>query len=376
MKEQRRAPQKRKIPLKQRIAIAIVQTVEERENSKRQKAQPKTQPQSGRRPAPTGRTQQRAPQQRPQTRPQNAPQTGGSRRAPLTPEQRRRRAQQVRRVRRRRQAIRIAAAVILSLFVFLILSRTVLFKIRDIEVTNPADANYTKDQIVTASGVTFGAQNLFTCDLKKTAKNIEQYLPYIGKAQVQRDFPKTLRVTVTPTKASAAIALGTSYLLIDADGKMLENTSTAPDSVPVLRCKTEFEPTLGQYIGVPASGKKADEKMKAAASMIELYKKIYAALEEAQIDDITFIDIRDVRAITLMYQNRLTLHLGDEEKLEQKLKSAAKTIAVESDASKARTGAIDLTTIPWIYSHDTYTREDGETVTGVSEPESTTEEES
>ena len=107
--------------------------------------------------------------------------------------------------------------------------------------------------------------------------------------------------------------------------------------------------------------------------MISLYKKVNAAAQQAQIQEITLIDIRDARAITLMYQNRLTLHLGTQDSLEQKLKTAAKTIAAESDASRTRTGAIDLTSIPYVFSRDTYGSEDGEETTDVSEPESVTE---
>ncbi|MBQ7548001.1 MAG: FtsQ-type POTRA domain-containing protein [Clostridia bacterium] len=387
MDEKRRTPQPRKKPpLMQRAAHSIVQKIDQNEKNKQQKAREKAAAQRQPRPAQQGPAQQRPAQQRStqqrpaQDRPvRQRPATSGARpegnrqRKPLTPEQRARRAAYMRRIKKRRRIIRIAIAVIAALLVMLILSRTVLFKIQSIEVTNPKDANYTVEQIVTASGVTFGAQNLFTCDLKKTGKNIEQYLPYIGSAQVERDFPNALQVTVKPTKASAAIALGAGYLLIDKDGKMLENTETAPEIIPVLRCKTEFVQTLGQYIGVPASGRKADDETKKAAQMIALYKKVYAALNEAKITDVTLIDIRDTRAITLMYQNRLTLHLGSEDLLEQKLKTAAKTIAAESDASRTRTGAIDLTNVPYAYARDTYERPEGESVTDVSEPESTTE---
>ena len=132
-------------------------------------------------------------------------------------------------------------------------------------------------------------------------------------------------------------------------------------------------PVVEQYIGVSPNGRKADDQTKAATQMITLYKKIYAAAEQAQIQDITLIDIRDVRAITLMYQNRLTLHLGTQDSLEQKLKTAAKTIAVESDASRTRTGAIDLTSIPYVYSRDTYETIGEEASTEVTEPESETE---
>ena len=371
MKKTGRAP-KKKPPLKQRAAAALVRTLEKGEQKKQTKQQDRKPAQKktpARKPAPSKRP---APARRP-AQTGNASAQTVRRRPPMTAEQKRRRAAYLRRLRMRKRAIRIGAAAVALLIVLLILSRTVLFKINNIEITNPEDADYTASQIVTESGIVYGTQNLFSCDIDKVAKNIETRLPYIGKAQVERDFPSSLRVTVTPTKASAAIAFGTGYLLIDAEGKMLEKVETAPENIAVLRCKTEFELNLGQYIGVSPNGKKPDNATKAAAEMISLYKKVNAAAQQAQIQEITLIDIRDARAITLMYQNRLTLHLGTQDSLEQKLKTAAKTIAAESDASRTRTGAIDLTSIPYVFSRDTYGSEDGEETTDVSEPESVTE---
>ena len=377
MKETGRAPNKRKIPLSKRAAITLVRALENQEKKKQAKARrkaaqrPKNTPNQNRAPAQTAQRKSSL-QQTAQRRP-SPQQSAQRRRPPMTAEQKRRRAIYLRRKRLRRRAIQIGAAAALFLIVLLILSRTVLFKIQNIEITNPEDADYTASQIVTESGIVYGTQNLFSCNLDKVAKNIEQRLPYIGSAKVERDFPKSLRVTITPTHASAAVAYGTGYLLIDAEGKMLEKAETAPDDIPVLRCKTEFELNLGQYIGVSPNGRKADDQTKAAAQMISLYKKINAAAQAAQIQDITLIDIRDARAITLMYQNRLTLHVGTQDSLEQKLKTAAKTIAAESDASRTRTGAIDLTNIPYVFSRDTYESADEEQTTDVTEPESVTE---
>lgn len=332
---------KRKKPLKQRIAIAIVRAVEGREQKK-----------AGGRPAPQRAADTRAAA--------SSPQGAAGQRPRMTPQQKR---EQIRRMRRRRTIGRVLLACVVLLVVILILSRTVLFKIKTIDVTNPEDANYTVEQIVAQCGA-YTTENLFRCDLDKIERNIEQNLPYIGHATVERDFPSSLRVTVEPTKAAAAMAFGTGYLLIDADGKMLENTDTAPDDVPVLRCNTEFEMNLGQFIGVSVSGKKPDDKTRAAAEMLQLFKKIYVTLQETGVQDITLIDIRDTRAITLMYQNRLTLHLGSEDLLETKLHTAAKTIAAEDDGSRTRTGAIDLTTVPYAFARDTY-----EQATDVSSPE-------
>lgn len=351
MEQKRRVPQKRKIPLKKRLAYIIVNIADERERSKAQKQQKKAQEQK-RKAAPQKRTQRPARPAPQGKRP--APGTVPVQRRPLTPqEQRRRAAIRAKKQRKRIRNIRIGAAAVVVLLVALILSRTVLFKIQTIEVTNPDAAKYTVEQISAESGVVKGTQNLFSCNLKKVAKNIEQRLPYIGKAEVKRDFPSTLRVTVTPTETAAAIAYGTGYLLIDMDGKMLESTLNAPEGVAVLRCNTEFELNLGQYIGVSQSKEDA-EKTQAAKETVELFKRIMQALEKAGLENITLIDIRDTRAITLMYENRLTLHLGTEDRLDDKLGTAVKTISAEADTSNNRTGAIDLTVIPYAFSRDTF----------------------
>ena len=347
----RKTAKKRKMPLKQRAAIAIVRAVEKQEQKKEAKTAPKQPPQ---------RTRTAAPQTT-RSRPTNASAQQTARR-PMSEQ----RKEQIRRLRIKQRVFRIVIAVIVFSILFLILARTVFFKIQNIEVANPEDADYTTEQIVAQCGIPYGTQNLFSCDLDKVARNVEQGLPYIGKATVERDFPSSLRVTVEATKAAAAVAYGTGYLLIDENGKMLESTDTAPDNVPVLRCNTEFEMNLGQYIGVSITSKKADEKTKAAAETIALFKRINEGTKDAGIADVTLIDIRDVRAITLMYQNRLTLHLGSEDALETKLHTAAKTIAAENDGSKTRTGAIDLTTVPYAYARDTYEPASdtaGETVT-------------
>lgn len=359
MEQKRRVAQKKKIPLKKRLAYIIVNIADEREKSKAQKQRRKVEQQRQQ------QTNRQSPPQRPSAGRGAQPEQGRvpAQRRPLTPQEQRRRAAMRREQQRKRvRNIRVGVAAVVVLLVALILSRTVLFKIENIEVTNPDAAKYTVDQIATASGVVKGTKNLFSCNIGKVEKNIEQGLPYIGKAEVKRDFPSTLRVTVTPTKTAAAIAYGTGYLLIDIDGKMLESTLTAPEGVTVLRCNTEFTMNLGQYIGTPQS-KDDEEQAQTDKQTIELFRRIMAAMETVGLDHITLMDIRDTRAITLMYDNRLTLHLGTEDKLEDKLGTAVKTISAEADTANNRTGAIDLTVIPYAFSRDTFNTDTPEQTT-------------
>ena len=243
----------------------------------------------------------------------------------------------LRKLLKMKKKLYIGAGVAVVLLIMLILSRTVLFKIDNIVVQNPSDVSYTSEQISMETGIVSGTQNLFSCDLKKVEKNIEQRLPYIGDAVVERDFPSSLKVTVTPTSVSAAIVHGAGYILIDENGKMLEYTQAAPDAVPTLRTSVEISPDIGYYLGDTQRLEKGQETND-EAEMIRLYSEVREAAEKAGlIDGITLVDIRDARAITMMYENRLTLHLGNESMLETKLK----------------TGAINLEKVGTAYAIDT-----------------------
>ena len=260
----------------------------------------------------------------------------------------------VRQLPKMKKQLYIGSAVVAVLLIMLILSRTVLFKIDNIVVTNPSEVSYTTEQISTETGIVSGTQNLFSCDLEKIEKNIEQRLPYIGEAYVEKDFPSSLKITVISTSVSAALVHGAGYILIDENGKMLEYTQMTPEAVPTLRTSVEITPEIGHYIGDKSKLEKGQET-NAETEMIRLFGDIRKAAEAAGLlDGITLIDIRDERALTLMYENRLTLHLGNESRLETKLQTGAGAIAAESDSQKTRTGAIDLSIVGSAFVMDTF----------------------
>ncbi len=260
----------------------------------------------------------------------------------------------------------ILAGAAVVFFIMLILSRTVLFKIDNINIVNPGDVSYTGEQMKAETGILPGVQNLFSCDTEKIERNIEQRLPYIGDAVAKKDFPSSIEITVTPTSASAAIVYEGGYLLIDENGKMLELTQIAPETVPVVRTSVELKAEIGHYLGDETKLKnKIDEddvegvneqnRITLEIEMMKLIGNIRSSAEKSGLyDGITLIDIRDTRAITLMYEKRLTLRLGNESQLDDKLSTGAKIIARESDSERVRTGAINLENPGTGYSIDTY----------------------
>lgn len=378
---------KRKIPLGQRLARAIVLAVEGKDRKKSGQARPavkydppplpKGQPQrkgvkkassaayrggvempKGN-PARSGYPKKSAASRQPQRPPQRPPQRQERpvREQPqsrpqrqMSPEEKRRmeaRRVHALRIRRRKKRIRNTTAAAVALLIFTILSLTVFFKIDNIIVIPGAGIVYDETQIKKVCGIEYGTVNLFRCRLSEIEERLEKGLPFIGKATVSRSFPSSLKVEAEPTVAAAAIDCGTGYLLIDKNGKMLQLVRQQPKAIVVLRCSGEFTMKLCYYISfADTSEGQTDEELL-------LYKDIIAAMEETKIPDITLIDIRDRQSVKLMYQNRLTLYLGTDTMLETKLATAYKTLKVEDDGSKTKTGTIDLSTIGVAYVNDT-----------------------
>jgi len=237
----------------------------------------------------------------------------------------------------------IAATAVIFCVTMVILSLTVLFRINHIEVVKYTGTEYTSAQIAAACGIEPGTQNLFTSDPDAVAAKLEELLPYIGEAAVSRKFPSTLEISAEPTAAAAALDCPTGYLLIDKNGKMLEIMGKAPANVTVLKSSNDFEIKIGGYIKFGAA---------TGADLLGIYKRIVAAVESAGLKDITLIDIREPREIKLMYQNRLTLYVGSDANIEQKLKTAVKTLKKEDDGSKTKTGTVDLSKVDRAYVID------------------------
>ncbi|UBB17662.1 cell division protein FtsQ/DivIB [Comamonas odontotermitis] len=70
--------------------------------------------------------------------------------------------------------------------------------------------------------------NFFTMDLDETRKIFEQ-APWVRQAQVRREFPHTLSVTITEQDAAAVWGAEGESRLLNSDGQMFEGDSTDPD---------------------------------------------------------------------------------------------------------------------------------------------------
>lgn len=236
---------------------------------------------------------------------QNSPnkQPSGNRRKPNRPMSRSER--QRRRVRRNvRIRILCRIAFLIMTVVAAFLAVTIFFKIDNIEVT--ATEHYTKDELISASGIEVGG-NLFTFRTSAIEKKLLEKYPYLASVSVERSLPNTLVIKAMDSAPAAALTLASGgYCLIDEKGKMLEQILTIPEEIPTVTGVTVNDIVEGQYI---------DNNAKS-----ELLVSITKELKEKNIiANVDFINVSCVTDVRIGYMGRLDVRLGQADKLKEKI---------------------------------------------------------
>ena len=230
---------------------------------------------------------------------------------------------------------------IIAVVIICVLSTTVLFNIEHFEVTG--DDVYTQSEVLDALGVSAG-ENLILLDSSAAEQRLIEALPYIDKASVIKKLPSTLQIEIGRAEAVANIKKNNSYYLVSANGRIMNAELTKPDSKYVV--VTGFDPEYaasGDFLSV------ANESSRNMLCKLLSSVKNYAELD-GQTDisaekkyDILFdligqytevgfggkikeIDISNIYNITMNYDNKLTLQLGDYSEIKLKLTVAKNLI--------------------------------------------------
>ncbi len=248
-----------------------------------------------------------------------------------------RRARRRNRVRKRisREAFKrmvIMAGIVLAV----ILSMLIFFRVRSIEVQGTS--YYQPQDILDAAGLEKG-DNLLILSRAEIAGNVLEKLPYAQSVRVSRQLPDTVIITVTEYDATYAVvdAKG-EYYLITASGKVTEKITAAKASEHIrIEALTIETPTLGGQISVMAPvGQEV-----AAQGQLTALKKVLTAIETYGLQQtVRSVSVPSSYEITLRYEDRFEVKVGDTEELDYKFQFLIQT--VKSQKSYA-TGTIDLT---------------------------------
>ena len=276
------------------------------------------------------------------------------------------RSQEKTRITRRRKISRIIKSAVVGLLfaalaTFLLLF--VFFKADTITVTG--NNLYPAQTVIEKSGLEEGC-NLFAVSEVKTAQRLKKELPYISDVTLERKAPSTIIINVTESAEVAAVPFQGAYVLLDSTGKILKTDAIlTKDTIPVVSGIELVNPETGstavfkvetvtEIKTVPDGEKSEDGKEETTVITNEIDRgkillTILAVSDKADIRGMTDIDLRDTENITMKYNGRITVLLGNANGIEKKLKMAGEALKKLDENSKNSVGVLDASSEPYTY---------------------------
>lgn len=199
------------------------------------------------------------------------------------------------------------------------------------DVTVAGTAHLAADDIRAAAGIRQGSP-LLLADLGDAAADIER-LPWVADAEVTRDLPGRVHVEVREREAVAVVSGGGTAVLVDVDGRVLEEATAA--ATPFVQVLAPEAP--------PAPGRSIDPDLVAAVELAGRLRINPAGAVAA---------VRLEPSLRLQLAEGGVAELGDASDLDAKVE-AFRTVHARVDRSCL--AVIDLT----VPTHPVVTRDEG-----------------
>ena len=216
----------------------------------------------------------------------------------------------------------LVVTVLLVAAVGTVLSLTVFFKIKSIDVYG--ETQYSSKEIIKVANVKLES-NLVRLDSEAISEKIEKQLPYIEEVKIKKKLPTTLEFEVVSARIAGYIAADDGYYIVSTEGKLLEKTVDKPEKIAEINGITLEKPSVSQHID---------------GENIKYVKKIYDAFGEGLSANITSLSVGDRIDLSFVYNNRVTVKLGSENDLAEKLKFVVLTISDTNKISEDDMGII------------------------------------
>ncbi len=170
-------------------------------------------------------------------------------------------------------------------------------------------SRYTDEELIFSSGLKIG-DNLFDFDTEEVEKTILDGHVYLESVTVRRSLPTTVEIYVTPVLETGVVKGEMGFSIISTGGKVLETGILYPPSeLPIIS-------------GLQLNVSRADNEALANVmdKRLETLSEINQALTENKITGITMIDLSDPMNLTITYQGRVKINLGNKEKINDKIR--------------------------------------------------------
>lgn len=235
------------------------------------------------------------------------------------------------------------AAVVLAL----VLGMSLFFKAEYVTVSGTE--KYTPWEVREASGVQDG-DGLLGLSRAKISARIRARLPYVETVRVGIKLPDTVNIEITERTVVYAIEdVSGAWWLLGADGRIVDSTdaATAMDHTCIVGMKVQNS-AVGE-LAMPAEQvadpTEAIVSVASAKRCFDAALLILSALEDNGImGKVASVNVADPAALTLMYENRYSVSLGDAERLAYKI--GAMKAAIEK-MGQYQNGYLDVSFTVW-----------------------------
>ncbi len=224
--------------------------------------------------------------------------------------------------RKRMMSVYVITIILLVLTIGITMCFTFLFNVDSIVVSGESQT-YDYMKIVEVSGIRAG-DNLLRLSTKKAEKQITDELLYVETADVQRDFPSTLRIHVTRCIPAYNVQYDKGVLLVSRQGKILSDNNfyTDIENLPVIY---GFEPANTEV------GKALESKNQ---NKYDAFTQIISRFDRDDNTQIESIDITNEYEIMVNYRNGLVFEMGNWNDVEYKLDLAQNVMNDENVKGK------------------------------------------
>ncbi len=221
-----------------------------------------------------------------------------------------------RRARRRRRGMTAYAMLVFlaAIGVVITLSMTVLFNIKEIQVTGDA-SNYTAEEIVAATGISVG-DNLVRLNVSEAeAQGLEQ-LVYAKNVTITRQFPNTLLINVQRCIPRYNVKYENGMLVVSEHGRILRDSMDPEAGLITIYGYKPFEPAPGKMIA--AEEERHDTVFQAFQQIIEEKNLVYPVIS---------IDMTNLYDIHVNFDNRIDFAMGNWNEIDYKITFAQEVIS-------------------------------------------------
>ena len=200
--------------------------------------------------------------------------------------------------------------IVVSVFIFaaaVYLCLTMLFNVDRVIIEG--NTLYEERDLIETSGIEKG-ENLFEVDIAYAEDKLYSVYSYVEEVEVKRSFPNAVTIKIVEATPFSVIEEADGYTLVSAGGKVLERgLEEVPDGMLSVRGLSTVTST--------------EDDIK----RMELMKKIINTMQKLEMEDYVFLDLSDTLEITMIYDNRVKVNLGNELELEYKLQFADSVVS-------------------------------------------------